>query len=479
MKPIRLMSGFLTVGVWTLASRVLGFVRDIMIVAWLGSGPVAEAFFIAFSLPNMFRRFFAEGAFNMAFVPMFSKKLEGGEGAREFAQDAFSGLASLLIAFTVIALFAMPWLVIAMASGFLADERFDLAIDYGRIAFPYVLIISLAALLSGLLNATGRFAAAAAAPVLLNVLFIGSITLAVRLGWPLGTTLAWTVPIGGIAQLALVWVAAARAGFALRLGRPRLTPDLKRLAIIAAPAALAGGVVQINLLIGRQVASFFDGAIVWLNVADRLYQLPLGVVGIAIGVVLLRLGGRGRVARRRAVQRHGGAVGQLARRRHRARVQLRAPQRRAPQRRHRRRLVLFEDGYTDQRRLRRVVEEEEAVHLGVEKRRHRKRGAPLPVRVRDEIGEYVAGVEQDATVASLLVAPRAAPEDSGENEADPRAVEPRVAAARMVDPLELVAVPELDQLVTVRLVVVDARLDALHVAQRDIDLGRVKTARRR
>ena len=282
-----MMAGFFTVGVWTMASRLLGFARDILIVAFLGSGPVAEAFLIAFALPNMFRRFFAEGAFNMAFVPMFSKKFEAEEGPAEFAQDAFSGLAAVLIGFTVIALFAMPWLVIAMASGFLGDERFDLAVAYGRIAFPYILFISLAALLSGVLNATGRFAAAAAAPVLLNVLFIGTLTLAARLGWPLGATLAWTVPLAGLAQFALVWTAARRAGFALRIGRPRLTPDMKRLAIIAAPAALAGGVVQVNLLIGRQVASFFDGAIVWLSVADRLYQLPLGVVGIAIGVVLL------------------------------------------------------------------------------------------------------------------------------------------------------------------------------------------------
>jgi len=287
VKPIRLLSGFFTVGFWTLMSRILGFARDIAIAAFLGAGPVAEAFFIAFSLPNMFRRFFAEGAFNMAFIPIFSKKLEAGDEPQRFAQDAFTGLASILIVFTLVALFAMPWLVIAMASGFLADERFDLAVDYGRIAFPYILLISLAALLSGLLNATGRFAAAAAAPVLLNVFFLAALVIGAQLGWPLGPTLAWTVPIGGLAQLALVWVAASRAGFTLSLGRPRLTPDLKRLAIIAAPAALAGGVVQINLLIGRQVASFFDGAIAWLYNADRLYQLPLGVVGVAVGVVLL------------------------------------------------------------------------------------------------------------------------------------------------------------------------------------------------
>lgn len=287
MKPIRLIAGFLTVGVWTLLSRVLGFVRDILIAAYLGAGPVAEAFLIAFSLPNMFRRFFAEGAFNTAFVPMFSKKVEAGEDAADFARDALSGLATVVIAVTLVALVAMPWLVVAMAGGFLGDNRFELTVLYGRIAFPYILFISLAALVSGVLNATGRFTAAAAAPVLLNVLFIGAMTVAVQIGWDVGDALIWTVPFAGMAQLALVWVAASRAGFRLVPRRPRLTPELKRLAIIAAPAALAGGVVQVNLLIGRQVASFFDGAIAWLAYADRLYQLPLGVVGIAIGVVLL------------------------------------------------------------------------------------------------------------------------------------------------------------------------------------------------
>jgi putative peptidoglycan lipid II flippase len=287
MAGIRLVRGFLTVGGWTMASRLLGFVRDVVIAAALGAGPVAEAFLIAFSLPNMFRRFFAEGAFNMAFVPMFSKRVEAGEGAHEFARDAFTGLATILILFTMIAQVFMPALVLAMASGFLGDARFDLAVLYGRIAFPYILFISLAALLSGVLNATGRFTAAAAAPVLLNVIFIGALSLGAWAGWDMGLTLAWSVPVAGVAQMALVWNAAARAGYRLVPERPRMTPELKRLAMIALPAALAGGVVQINLLVGRQVASFFDGAIAWLNYADRLYQLPLGVVGIAIGVVLL------------------------------------------------------------------------------------------------------------------------------------------------------------------------------------------------
>ncbi len=302
MKPIRMMSSFLTVGGWTMASRILGFVRDILIAAFLGAGPVAEAFLVAFSLPNMFRRFFAEGAFNMAFVPMFSKKIEGGEDAEHFANDAFAGLATVVLIFTLIALAGMPLLVLLMASGFQGDVRFDLAVDYGRIAFPYILFISLAALLSGVLNSIGRFAAAAAAPVLLNIILIGALLVARQVepaalpggtsaegvpGLRYGNVLVWGVVVAGIAQLALLWIATRRAGIAIRLKRPRLTPELKRLAIIAFPAMLAGGVVQLNLLVGRQVASFFDGAIAWLNYADRLYQLPLGVVGIAVGVVLL------------------------------------------------------------------------------------------------------------------------------------------------------------------------------------------------
>ena len=297
MKSIRLIAGAMTVGVWTLMSRVLGFLRDILIAAWLGTGPVAEAFFIAFTLPNMFRRFFAEGAFNMAFVPLFSKKLEAGEDATGFAKQAMAGLALILLVISILATIFMPWMVLALASGFAGDARLDMAVTLGRIVFVYVIFISLAALVSGVLNASGRFAAAAAAPILLNVVLIGILILA-ELGVigsiigdydgaRHGTAMAFGVVIAGVAQLALVWVAARRAGFALTPVWPTWSPELKRLAVIAAPAMLAGGVMQINLLIGRQVASYFDGAIVWLSFADRLYQLPLGVVGIAMGIVLL------------------------------------------------------------------------------------------------------------------------------------------------------------------------------------------------
>lgn len=286
-KPIRLIRGFLTVGAWTLLSRVAGFARDVMMAAYLGAGPAAEAFLVAFALPNMFRRFFAEGAFNSAFVPLFAKKLEGGEDAQGFARDAFNGLGLVLLLFSLLGTLAMPWLVWAMAAGFAGDERFDLAVLFGRISFVYILFISLVALLSGVLNAFGRFTEASFVPVLMNLMFIAAMLLADRMGWDMGLTLAWTVPLTGIVQLLWTWEAARRAGWALRPGRPRWTPELRHLLRVAGPAVLAGGVVQINLLVGRQVASFFEGAVAWLSYADRLYQLPLGVVGIAIGTVLL------------------------------------------------------------------------------------------------------------------------------------------------------------------------------------------------
>jgi len=286
-KPSRMLSSVFTVGSWTMLSRIAGLIREVMIGAFLGAGPVADAFIAAFALPNMFRRFFAEGAFNMAFVPMFAKKLEAGENPLGFAKDAFSVMATLLLILTLLAQLAMPALVLAMNSGFYGDARFDMAVFFGRICFPYVFFISLAALLSGVLNAAGRFAAAAAAPVLLNIILISTMASAYYLGFEIGHALSWGVVVAGIGQLILVWKAAANIGFRLTLKMPHISDDLKRLAIIALPAGMAAGVMQINLLVGRQVASYFDGAIAWLYYADRLYQLPLGVVGIAIGIVLL------------------------------------------------------------------------------------------------------------------------------------------------------------------------------------------------
>jgi len=287
MKPIRLLSGLFTVGIWTLLSRVLGFVREAIILSLIGPGPVMDAFVAAFRLPNMFRRFFAEGAFNAAFVPMFAKRLESDEGAAQFARDAFSGLALIVTLLTALGMIFMPALVWATAEGFNGDPRFDMTVGFGRIVFPYILFMSLSALFSGILNATGRFAVAAAAPVLLNIFVISSLTIAALTGGDAIWWLVWAIPLAGVAQLALTWYAAREAGFALTLSRPRWTPDMRDMVVIALPAAMASGVMQINLVVGQLVASQYDKAVSWLFAADRLYQLPLGVVGIAVGVVLL------------------------------------------------------------------------------------------------------------------------------------------------------------------------------------------------
>lgn len=287
MKPIRLISGFFTVGFWTLASRILGFAREIMLASFIGPGPVMDAFVAAFRLPNLFRRFFAEGAFNAAFVPMFSKRLEADDNAQGFAQDAFNLLGLVVLALVALGMIFMPGLVWLTAEGFVGNERFDLAVGFGHVLFPYILFMSLAALFSGVLNATGRFAAAAAAPVLLNIFACTAMAVAAFVGGEIVLWLIWVVPVAGVAQLALVWIAAERAGIRIRPARPKLNADMKRLLVVALPAALAMGVTQVNLVVGQQVASRTENAISWLFTADRLYQLPLGVVGIAIGIVLL------------------------------------------------------------------------------------------------------------------------------------------------------------------------------------------------
>lgn len=271
-----------------MASRILGFARDAMMAALLGAGPVAEAFLVAFRLPNLFRRFFAEGAFNMAFVPLFAKRLEDGSDAKGFAEEALSGLFFVLLILTVIAMIAMPFLMLGLAAGFSDQpDKFDLAVLYGRIQFPYLLCMSLTALFSGVLNSMGKFAVPAAAPVALNIILISFMALAAAFAAPVGDLLAIGVLAAGFCQVALVAYAARKAGMRLQVRRPRWTPAMKRLTALGVPGMIAGGATQINLFIGTSIATFFAGAVAWLSYADRIYQLPLGVVGVAIGVVLL------------------------------------------------------------------------------------------------------------------------------------------------------------------------------------------------
>jgi putative peptidoglycan lipid II flippase len=285
--------GFATVGAMTIASRALGFVRDVLMAAVLGTSSVADAFFVAFRIPNMFRRLFAEGAFDAAFVPLFAKRTHvDPDAARIFAGQALSGLTVLLVAFTLLAEIAMPWLMLILAPGFTSDpEKFALAVLLARIALPYLVFMSLVALYCGILNAYGRFAIAAFAPTLLNVVLIAVLLVVVAAGDSnqsrAAVALAWGVAASGLLQVVVVAAAAAKIGMWLTWQRPQLTPDMRRLVTLAVPGVIAGGMAQLTAMISTIIATLQDRVVSWLYYADRLFQLPLGVIGVAIGVVLL------------------------------------------------------------------------------------------------------------------------------------------------------------------------------------------------
>ena len=292
-RPRGLLGAVLTVGGLTMASRVLGLVRDILIAAILGAGLVADAFFIAFKLPNFFRRLFAEGAFNAAFVPLFSEALgrDGRAAARAFAEACLGILVPVLFLFVTAMQIAMPWVMLGLAPGF-ADQpaKFDLAVDLTRLTFPYLMFISLVSLIAGALNSLHRFAAAAATPILLNLCLIGAILWLTPYVPTAGHALAWGVAVAGIVQFLWLSWAVLRAGLPLGLPAPRLSAPVKRLLILMAPAAIGAGVVQINLVIDIVLASLLpEGSVSYLFYADRLNQLPIGVVGVAVGTALLPL----------------------------------------------------------------------------------------------------------------------------------------------------------------------------------------------
>lgn len=284
-----------TVGGFTLISRVTGFVRDVLLARMLGAGMEADAFFVAFRFPNLFRHLFAEGAFSAAFVPLFSRKLEG-EGkaaAKRFSDVVFAGLALVLLAMVLVMELIMPWAITVFAPGFLETPgKIELTGELARIAFPYLFFIALVSLLSGIQNSLGRFAAAAAAPILLNLCLIVA---AVGYGraWSgdgPGAVLAWAVSISGLVQFLWLWRANAKSGMGPGLALPRWNADVARLGGRILPGVVGMGVYQINLLVDTVIASLVsEGAVSWLYYADRVNQLPLGVVGIAIGTALLPL----------------------------------------------------------------------------------------------------------------------------------------------------------------------------------------------
>ena len=282
---------FLTVSGLTLVSRVAGFVRDLLMAALLGAGPIADAFFVALKLPNFFRRFFAEGAMSVAFIPRYSGLLEQGQvgAADALASRTLALLLAVLLPATAAMVVAMPYIVPILAPGFIGDPaRFGPAVEMARITFPYLLLISLVALFGGVLNARDRFAPFAGAPILFNACLIAALFgLSGRTQSP-GHALSYGVAAAGLLQLIWLGWEVRRSGARLSLPWPRLTPQVRAMLGAMAPAALGAGIVQINLLIDVFLASLLPtGAVSALYYADRLNQLPLGVIGIAVGTALL------------------------------------------------------------------------------------------------------------------------------------------------------------------------------------------------
>lgn len=274
---------------FTLLSRILGYARDRAISNVIGANAIGDAFATAQMFPNLFRRIFAEGAFTQAFVPVYAvTQRERGEGAAAgVAAQSLSVLLLATIALTIVAQVAMPWIMLAIHGGY-ADQPdiFAYAILLTQITMPYLVGMSAAALFSGVLNTAGRFALSAAAPIFLNLCILVAIIPA-----PDPQTAAlWgaiAIAIAGVVQALLLWWGCSRIGMRIRLRRPALTPDVKRILVLMGPAVFAGSATQINVFVSQALASFEEGAKSWLYAADRLYQLPLGLIGVAIGVALL------------------------------------------------------------------------------------------------------------------------------------------------------------------------------------------------
>jgi putative peptidoglycan lipid II flippase len=306
-----------SVGGLTLVSRILALVRDTLQASYVGAGFASDAFFVSFRLPNMFRALFAEGAFTAAFIPMFNRKVaEGGElsvGLR-FAERTLALLLPALILFTIVML-AAAWPVTWGLSGGFRDptpEQFAFAVQLSRITIPYLMLISLASLLGGILNSLDKFWVNAAAPILLNLAMItGLVFFHGSDAYETARVQAISVTAGGILQLGWLILACRQAGVSLRIRRPRLDDDVKALLKLILPAAVGAGAVQINLAISTALAGGLldPGSISYIYYADRLNQLPLGLIGIGLGTILLptvsRLLSSGREAEAMDTQNRG------------------------------------------------------------------------------------------------------------------------------------------------------------------------------
>lgn len=285
---MRLERSLVTVGGLTSVSRIFGLVREMLMSYFLGASVIADAFIVAFKFPNFFRRFFAEGAFNAAFVPEFAGVLasKGEEKAKEVANQVLSWLTCVLCIFVTLVVIFTPSIIHIIAPGFCdTPDRLAYAIEFTRITFPYILFISLAALLAGVLNSLDRFAAAAATPVLLNLFMIAALLLAVDNP---GFALCIGVISAGVVQFIWLYYAASKHGFSLKLQKPVLSPSVTKILKLMVPGAIGAGVMQINIFIDMMLASTLPtGSLAFLYYADRLNQLPLSVFGVALGTVLL------------------------------------------------------------------------------------------------------------------------------------------------------------------------------------------------
>ena len=280
-----------TVSGFTMISRIAGFVRDMLTAMFLGAGFHADAFFVAQRIPNLFRSLFAEGAFSAAFVPLYTaeKERQGDDAAQEFAGQALSLLVAILAPFTLLVMFGMSWVIQLMAPGFSDQpEKFELAVRYSTITFPYLLFISITALQSGVLNANNKFAPGAAAPILLNIVMIVTLFTASIFDFEVGESLAWAMLIAGVLQAAFLSFNCYRARKIIPLAFPKMTEGCRVLFRKVGPGAIGAGATQINLLVTTILASLLPtGAVSYLYYADRLNQLPLGIIGIAVATTLL------------------------------------------------------------------------------------------------------------------------------------------------------------------------------------------------
>ena len=290
-----------TIGGLTLVSRIAGMAREMIFARVLGANAVTDAWFQAFIIPNVFRRLFAEGAFSAAFVPMFSKRLhaseeDGGgiEAARSFSADVLSVFLPVLIAVCAVLELAMPGVIWLLSDKATDAGEFAMAVDFARIMFPYIVLVSLVTLFTGMLNSVSRFAPGASFPIILNIVLIAALLVGER--WSaagvsveqIAYGIAWAVTGAGVLQLVWLYYWVRVEGFEVKMRLPRLTPEVKRLGIIALPAAIGGGAYQINTLVQLYFLNQLEaGSVSYMNYADRLNQLPLGIIGIALSTAIL------------------------------------------------------------------------------------------------------------------------------------------------------------------------------------------------